>query len=494
MPRTLYARLALGLFALLLVVGGLYAAAIVSMNRHYEQEVEQRLNLDLARRLVEERRLVVSGALDREALKATFSAYMAINPSIEIYLLDRAGRIEAYSADPDKVKRRRVGLAPIRAFLAGDRLPVLGDDPRSPDQRKIFSVTPIPDADDPEAYLYVVLRGQRYDEIADYIRESLFWRQSLWALAGSLAVGLLAGLLLFRRMTARLRRLRREMEGLRRRDFASYDGRVAAGPAGDEIDDLAATFDAMARRIVDLLEARRRQDRLRRDLVANVSHDLRTPVAILDGQLETLRLKAGTMDAAEREACLEAALRASGRLVRLIDDLFELARLDTPGEEPEREPFNVAELAQDVLQKFEPTARAQGVALRLEAADTDAWVCADIGQISRVFENLIGNALAVTRAGSVCVRIAGGSEGIGIAVVDTGPGIPDEELAVIFDRFYQGSTSHGGPGGLGLAIASRIVALHGHRLEVESHEGRGSRFHFVLPAAADCGTIGDLSN
>lgn len=197
MPRSLYARLALTLAVSLLIVGVLYTYLVVSSARQYQQQVDQRLNLDLAAKLVDERRLVVSGHIDQAALKATFDAYMAINPNIEIYLLDASGAIQSYSADPGKVKRKRVSLAPIRAFLGGERLPVLGDDPRSFEQRKVFSATPVPDARHVEGYLYVVLRGERYDDIAQYLYQSLVWRQSAWALAGSLLFGLGAGLVLF---------------------------------------------------------------------------------------------------------------------------------------------------------------------------------------------------------------------------------------------------------------------------------------------------------
>ncbi len=479
--RTLYARLALGLFLLLLIVGGLYTVIVFSASRHMQQEIDQRLSLDLARELVEERHLVVSGALDQAALKATFSAYMTINPSIEIYLLDQAGRILAYSADPNKVKRTRVDLAPIRAFLAGQRLPVLGDDPRSLGVRKIFSVTPVPSAKAPEGYLYVVLRGEKYDDIAGYIRDSLFWQQSVWALLGSLAVGLLAGLLLFYRMTRRLRRLSADMDRFRQCDFVAYQPLTNLPRGGDEIDELGRTFNDMAARIVDQLAELKRQDRLRRDLIANVSHDLRTPVAILNGYLETMVMKDTELSSAERHEYLRSALQSSERLTCLIADLFELARLDAPQESSRLEAFNIAELAQDVVQKFMLRASEQGLTLRLDLPEPDCQVCADIGQISRVFENLLANALAVTGSGQVVFRLTKVDGRVVISIEDSGPGIPRDERADIFDRFYQGSHGRGSPGGLGLAICSKIVALHGATLAVDSEEGIGSRFYFSLP-------------
>ncbi|MBO6851524.1 MAG: sensor histidine kinase, partial [Marinobacter sp.] len=141
--KTLYARLALGLFLLLVTVGISYAFLSGYTLREYQASLNQELNRDLARNLVADRNLVDEGRLNEAALQELFSLYMTINPSIEIYLLDRAGQILAYSADPARIKRKRVSLEPIRALLANqEEYPVLGDDPRSHDRRKVFSVTP----------------------------------------------------------------------------------------------------------------------------------------------------------------------------------------------------------------------------------------------------------------------------------------------------------------------------------------------------------------
>jgi len=138
----------------------------------HRQQVSQQLNRDLAQNLVADRNLVEEGRLNQAAVKETFHQYMVINPSIEIYLLDNEGRILAYSADPGKVKRKHVSLAPIQAFLRGGDYPLLGDDPRSHDRQKAFSVTPVPSAEHPEGYLYVVLRGEQFDSVDTMIRDS----------------------------------------------------------------------------------------------------------------------------------------------------------------------------------------------------------------------------------------------------------------------------------------------------------------------------------
>ncbi|MEW8397108.1 MAG: sensor histidine kinase, partial [Candidatus Thiodiazotropha sp.] len=149
MFRTLYARLSLALIGLFLVTGLLYTLITTATTERYLQEITQHFNRDLAARIVADRGLVIAGEMDDKALKKTFSVYMDINPSIEIYLLDKEGNILAFSADPGKVKRKRVDLQPIQAFMDGEGFPLLGDDPRSHERRKAFSVTPVPAGDMP---------------------------------------------------------------------------------------------------------------------------------------------------------------------------------------------------------------------------------------------------------------------------------------------------------------------------------------------------------
>ena len=481
---SLYAKLALALLALLASVGLVYALLSFSATRHYLAEVNQALNRDLARNLVRDRNLVAEGRINEPALKKTFRDYMTINPSIEIYLLDLDGRLLSYSADPAKVKRNRVSLEPIRAFLEGDEAYVLGDDPRSHDRRKAFSVTPVPSSDSPEGFLYVVLRGERYDAVDQMIEDSYFLRLSGWAVAGSLVFGLLVGLVVFHLLTRRLHRLTAIMDRFRSSDFSHHEYYAGGVGRGDEVDALGATFDEMADRIIAQLVELKEKDALRRELVAHVSHDLRTPLATLHGYLETLQLKDGELGRQTRAEYLEIALQHSERLRRLVADLFELATLDARQEQPELEPFALSELVQDVTQKFKLRAQNDGTELTVRADGALPLVSGDIALIERVLENLIDNALNHTPpGGQVTIPVREQASSVSVSIVDTGDGIAEQDLARIFERFYQAGNEHRGSGrvGLGLAIAKRIVDLHGGTLEVSSRVGEGTTFSFELP-------------
>lgn len=487
MLRTLYAKLALGLVVLIAAMGLVYALLSLSATRHYLAQVHQQVNRDLARNLVADRDLVAEGRLNEPALKSMFHDYMQINPSIEIYLLDLEGRILSYSADPGKVKRKRVSLEPIRAFLDdAARFPLLGDDPRSHERRKVFSVTPVPSADAPQGYLYVVLRGETYDFVDAFAEGSYFARLSAWAVAATLVFGLLAGLIVFRLLTRRLQRLTAAMDRFRVSDF-SEPGRYQHKPAAearDEVDRLGVTFDQMAGRIVEQIQELKQQDALRRDLVAQVSHDLRTPLAALHGYLETLKLKENALSAEERAKYLEIVLRQSQHLTRLVGELFELAKLEAREATPQCEPFSLPELVQDVVQKFQLEAGERRVTLTMELDADLPLVSADIALVERVLDNLIDNALSHTPAGgTVRVPVRRDADRVILCVADTGKGIAEGDLPKIFEPFYQAKEPASGNGhaGLGLAIARRIVELHGSVLDVRSRPGEGTTFVFGLP-------------
>jgi two-component system, OmpR family, sensor kinase len=381
------------------------------------------------------------------------------------------------------VVRERVDLEPIHDFLAGARLPVHGDDPRSPTGRKIFSAARLPGADDAAdpAYLYIVLGGEQYDSVFDRLQASAILRLAGCLAALAVGAALAAGLFTFRRLTRRLERLDRTLASFRQRQGEPPPDAPADG---DEIDRLDSTFRAMAQRIDRQVEELARHDELRRELVANVSHDLRTPIAALQAYLETLLIKDETLAPQERRRYLEIAARHGDHLGKLVAQLFELARLDVEEPALSLETMSLAELIQDVVQKLELTAREREVVLAARLPGRLPPVSADIRLLERAFGNLIENALAHTPPGGrVTLGLERDGESVMVRCEDTGEGIPAEELPHVFERLFRGRGPHGrnDGAGLGLAIARRIVELHGSRLEVESELGRGTVFSFRLP-------------
>jgi len=501
MLKTLHGKLSLVLLGLLCLTGLLYLALTLFTTQMYFQEVNQKVNRRLAADLTAHlaaRGLLRAGPQGRA--RAEIKELMAINPSVEVYLLDAQGELQTYSVAPETVKRRRISLAPLRLFLNGAApLPILGDDPRDPRRRKVFSAASF-SSEGQTGYVYVILGGEDYDSAARLLARSAILRSSLAVGAVLLAFVLAAGLLLFRLLTRRLRWLTASMETFRDQDYRDPEALLSARlftpwpgivDRRDEIDRLGMVHLEMTNRIRGQILALAQADAHRREMVSNISHDLRTPLAALHGYLETLLIKEGSLTPQEQRDYLQVAMRHSERLTKLVAELFELARLDSGEAQVQPEPFALGELVQDILQHFQLAADAKKVRLEFRSAEALPFVFAEIGMIARVLENLLENALRYTPGGgTVAVLLEPSGEGVRVQVRDTGKGISSGDLPHVFKRFYQARSQaegSGGGAGLGLAITRRILELHGSSLEVESVLQEGTTFTFSLPTQADCG-------
>ncbi|MBI5138074.1 MAG: HAMP domain-containing histidine kinase [Nitrospirae bacterium] len=484
---TLFGRLSLALFTLVCLIGWGAVWEVTRAGERSRQEAVQRLNLDLAPHLVRMHApLMAGGAASGGALGGLFHELMQVNPAIEVYLLGADGAILAFSAPPERVRLAHVNLAPVRRLLSGAAPPVRGDDPRHPGHPKIFSAAEITEDGATQGYLYVILAGEAAQGALDMARDSHLVRRALLAVGVALAAALGAGLLLIGWLTRRLARLNRAMQAFMDAPGAAPEGYAPASGRPDEIDRLGATFNRMAARITGQMAELAATDQRRRELVANVSHDLRTPLTTLVGYLETVLVKDAELSPAQRQEYLKTALGHGERLRRLVGDLFELARLDATEALAAPEPFAMGELLQDVAAQFRLAAEARGIRIDTRFGDGVPFAVGDIGLIQRVLENLIGNALRHTPdGGTVTLSLAADADTVRIQVADTGAGIPPNDLERIFGRFQRGTAEGGGGAGLGLAIVRRIVALHHGTVKAENREGGGAAFTVALRTAND---------
>ena len=275
------------------------------------------------------------------------------------------------------------------------------------------------------------------------------------------------------------RRILRPVETLtaaaRRMEKGDLSQRVEA-QSSDEIGELARAFNAMA-------DGLNRLEELRRNMVSDVAHELRTPLSNIRGYLEAVRdgvvePKPEVIDSLYEEAML---------LNRLVDDLQELALAEAGQLTLERQLVAPAGLANRAVEAARGQASASGIALRTDLPERLPLVNVDPQRIGQVLGNLLSNALTHTPSGVevVVTARADGSE-VQLSVSDTGEGVRPEHLPYIFERFYRADRSRSrttGGTGLGLAIAKQLVEAHGGRIEVESEVGQGTRFTFTLPVA-----------
>jgi len=473
--KSFYGRLS-ALFLLLVLILAASSLSIAFRSAgHLFDEVEQELNRKYASSLAVELQPFVTDEIRKEMIMERIQYMMVLNPMVEIYLISGKGDVLAYFTGPgDMVKRHKVNMEPVRAFVYGfnDEL-IRGDDPRTTDQLKPFSAAPLKISGG-QGYVYVILRGRNFDRSLGMIRSSYYIRSGLIAFLLALAATLIAGLTLFSLLTARLRKLGKSVKGFEKGD---YSNRVDI-KGSDEIAALGRAFNDMARSVEQGI-------RQRNDLTTNISHDLRSPLTSIRGNLETVLLKDESLSREERITYLESALKGVSAFQRQVEQLFELSKLESRDIQVRREMFFPAELAQDTILKFQAQAEGKGIALTLYRSERNLPYQGDIALMERALSNLLENALIYTeKGGSVSLTLEERDHSLSISVKDSGPGIAPEEADRIFERFYRGDKSRNrriAGTGLGLSIAKEIVELHGGTVKLVPQKDKGTTFLIELP-------------
>ncbi len=484
--RSLNKKLSLTLMTLFIVMGVVLAFITRYASVQYNLEMTQRLNGSIAMYVAAEEQLIQNGQHNEAAINRLAERAMVINPTVEVYLLDTEGRVLSHNLPHDTPYQSQIPLTQIETFLQPDsHRPLVNLDPRSPDTKKAFSAAKVTYNGQDEGYVYAILGGQTYEALAKDISKNFVLKIALASIAAVLILSLVIGVLVVKQLTKPLTSLTNKV-----RDFQQQiTGQKASGTkTGDEIKVLEAAFNQMGQQINQQMKQIQAADQNRRDLITNVSHDLRTPLASIQGYLDTLLIKKTTLQESEKTDYLATASKHCVRLNDLVNDLFELSKLDSLAVKPSIEAFSMSELMQDVSMEFKMMAQKRNVDLKVDLIDGNTDVKADIGLMQRVLENLIGNAIKHTPAdGKVLLKLVQQSGQFKIIIRDTGRGISKQELPFIFDRLYraENSSQHSkSSSGLGLAIVKKILDLHQAKIKVISKLEKGTQFSFQLPVAA----------
>jgi signal transduction histidine kinase len=519
---SIYAKLAITFTLLIITVGSAVVFLGYQSMRDYYQEITQELNKDIAMYMADSYQLDVEDLVkSRTELGRISERSMVLNPSLEIYLLDQEGIILDHNQPPQDVLQTQVELLPIKQFLTTDRrFPLRGIDPRSDTDNKIFSVFPIKQGLRTQGYVYVILGGQLFDNIAANIRSSYVIQTSLYIALLVVIASLVIGLIAFKSITSRLAELTTAMLEFtcERPTTVLFSRNQSAEPASsnDEIEVLKQSFTKLTAKIEEQFNHLKQADQHRRELVSNISHDLRTPLAITKGYIETLCIKNDQLDEAQRLEYLHIAQRSNEQLTVLIEDLFALSKLETGQIVLKSEPFSLLELIYDTVQEFDILASKKNIEIRVPSPTHNVLVNADIALIQRVFANLISNAIKFTpQQGTVSIDFSVTGSHIKIVVKDTGCGIAPEDLPHIFERHYfntqyekaslnltqttennsnnldslasqkkhqlTSTALHNNSSGLGLAIVKKILEMHNSSIQVSNLVTKGVQFQFKLP-------------
>lgn len=478
--NTLFWRLSLVFLTVLIIVGMAYVLITGYSARQYYQETHQRLNADVAASMLLEVTPFVDGEVNEDALGKIMHSMMAVNPSLEVYLLDPEGEILSHVVLDKEVRLKSVSLDPVREFVGSEGEDyILGDDPRNPGEETIFSASEVREDGRLLGYVYMVLDSEKYQDALGTLWSSYFLRVGTRSFVITLVAAFGIGLLLIAMLTSNLRKIQR---GVKRFEEGDYASRIEVDGKG-ELADLAVTFNHMADTIVKNIDELKEVDRLRRDLIANVSHDLRSPMSVIHGYIETLILKDNSLSPEDRNKYLQVILQSSEKLKKLVADLFELSRLEARQVKLKQESFFIHELLQDTARQYELMAQEKEIDIRTELTGELPMVYADISLIGRVLQNLIDNAMKYTPdRGEIRVKAEKSNDSVQVEIANSGQ-IAEKDLPNIFDRYYKVDHKENGisGSGLGLAIVRKILDMHNVTIQVSSRPEEGTRFYFDLP-------------
>jgi signal transduction histidine kinase len=467
---------------LLIVLGTVFILIASQLSRSYYTAAHQQLYGNIASHLATFTHPLKNGKPDTTVTHDIIHSIMVANPSVEVYLLDTAGNITDYVVPDKSVRQRHVDIKIVKDWLnvkKGDK--PLGDNPKQPGEPSIFSAAPLTENGKLAGYVYAVLASETQREILGTLNSNLNFRLGLYIFLCTLLIAFIVGVITFFLITDSICQIAMVVKRFKEGD---YSARIVGHSKGN-IGMLTSTFNDMADVIVDNIDQITATDRFRQELIANVSHDLRTPLSIMQGYVETLIIKKDQLTDYEKTKYLTVVLDSTKKLSGLVEQLFQYAKLEANQINPEKEQFLINELASDILVAYHLRAQERSIQLNLDVSPALPPVFADISLTERVFQNLLDNAFKFTPdGGSISIQLKHTNAGVQVQVADTGKGIPAEDQPYIFERYKQlNSDQLPKKGmGIGLAIVKKILELHQTSIHVKSEIGKGTLFWFELPA------------
>lgn len=477
----LFWRISAAFTILLIILGIAYVIIASQVSRKYFNEANQQLYGTIAAHLAQSTQPIRNGRPDTLVTHDIIHSIMVINPSVEVYLLDTTGRIIDFVVPDKTVKKHTVDLAPVHKFIQEQgRKYISGDNPKHPERASIFSAAPVYEHNKLSGYVYAVLASEKQDQAIAALNQSFLFSLGSTLFFITLGIAFIVGIITFFLMTDSIRKIAAVVKRFKEGD---YSARIAGHGEGD-IGLLTTTFNEMADVIVSNIEKITATDRLRQELIANVSHDLRSPLASMQGYIETLIIKEQDISDDTKRKYLDIIYSSSKKLSHLIGQLFEYSKLEANLVQPSKEMFMISELVSDILMQYQLLARQKDIQLDMQSTENLPPIFADIALVERVIRNLLDNALKFTPAGGrILISLQNKESGIAVSVSDNGIGIPAGDQPYIFERYKQlPDTGHRSDGmGLGLAIVKKILDLHQVKIYLKSEPGTGTTFQFELP-------------
>ncbi|MDR3716512.1 MAG: HAMP domain-containing sensor histidine kinase [Puia sp.] len=473
-PFAIFRRIYLGVFFLIAVLGVLFAGITYLATTDFYEASTQLLNKDVATHIAKFTSPYGNGGFDRQRADSVFQDAMVISPSAEVYFLDTAGRVIYFHGLPSEIQRWQVPMEHIQRYISsGGHRHIDGPDPRDSTHAKIFSAAAVEQGSAKLGYIYVILGSRQYRSVTQMLYNSHVTPLVLGAFLFIIAFSGLVTLLYIRRIRARFDDMMNVLEKYREGDFTARFGLTDK----NDLEPFTESFNKMADLLLDNIHRLTNSEKERKDFMVNISHDLRTPLAIARGYAETLFLKKRPLRPDEEREYGELVINKIRQVEKMVNQQFELSKMESASFEAQKEPFVFSEIVQEVIHVAANSPEGYQRPLDCLHCTDGSWVEADIPMLERVIQNLLVNAIKYSyEDGRIQISLVRVEEELIFRIENEGPVLASDLLQWLNGAGHKPATP-----AIGLTIVRKILLLHHFPFLAESLPGSLNAFSFRMP-------------
>ncbi len=478
---SIFRRITILIFALITILGILFTFITYLATTHFYQASTQLLNKDVAAHIAKFSSPFDENGINKKKADSVFQNAMVLSPSAEVYFLDTSGNVIAFHAPKDSIRLWNLPLDNVKKYIQshGEKY-IKGTDPKDPDNPKIFSASEVNYNNHKLGYIYVILGSNEYRNVSQMLFSS---HVSSLAIEAFCIVILISIIISFVYLNSIQKSFKNMAGVLKRFEEGDFKTRFKIKEQ-HELAPVGQAFNKMADLLVYNVDRLTGLENTRKDFIAHISHDLRTPLSVARGYTETLLIKMqdGSLTSGELDNYIQMILNKIFNLEHLVTMLFELSKIESPEFQIKAEPFVLSEIVQETVNQFQLSAKEKSIDLKCTQCQYHVWINADVSMMERVIQNLFENAVKNTPAnGIIKVSLEVKNNNLIFNVENNGVPLSAELLAWINGNDKKPTANKARPSGFGLMIIKRILTLHGAALEAVVTADSTNIFSFSLP-------------
>lgn len=480
---SIFQRITILVFALISALCVLFILITYLATTYFYQASTQLLNKDVATHIKEFSSPFEKDGINKRKADSVFKNAMVLSPSAEIYFLDTAGKVVAFHAPKDSIKLWDISLDNIKEYIKSNGGKYIkGPDPRDPANAKIFSASEVIYKEKKLGYIYVILGSNEYRSVSQMLFSSHVAKLAMLAFFIIILSSIIISFVYLKNMQKSFHRLLAVLDRFEAGDFTAR----FKVKEQHELALFTDGFNKMADLLVYNINQLKGLANERKDFIAHISHDLRTPLFIARGYTETLLIKKqdGTLSQNDHDNYVGMILNKILHVEQLVNALFELSKIESTLFKLDKEPFVLSEIVQETVNSFQLRATEKLISLKCTQCQYHVWVNADISMMERVIQNLIENAVKNTPDGGIIkVSLQIENNNLGFNIENTGKPLSEELVNWINDNDKNMTATAGKSiqSGLGLMIIKKILNLHNAALRIRITERGTNTFSFSLP-------------